>query len=137
MARDGAMPPLLGRVAPGGTPRDSLVLLVAISMLFAATGGYESIVRLYAPWTVSVILIVCLAQIRLRISEPDLYRPWRTPLFPLISIAAALVQASFLAVIVWDDPVDGAISALVVAAPIPVYLLLARRWGEAAAREFG
>lgn len=137
MARDGALPPLLGRVAPGGTPRNSLVLLVVVSLMFAASGDYQSIVRLYAPWSVGVILMVCLSQIRLRISEPDLPRPWRTPLFPPISIIAALVQAALLTVIMWDDPRSAAISAALVAAPIPAYLFFTRRWRESATREFG
>jgi APA family basic amino acid/polyamine antiporter len=137
MARDGALPTLLGRVAPGGTPRQSLTLHVAVAILFAATGGYESIVRIYAPWTVGMIFVVILAQIRLRFSEPDLPRPWRVPWFPVTSIAAALVQGSLLAVIMWDDPKDAALSAIVVLAPVPIYLLAARRWRAAAARAFG
>jgi APA family basic amino acid/polyamine antiporter len=137
MARDGALPTLLGRVAPGGTPRQSLALHVGVAILFAATGGYESIVRIYAPWTVGMIFVVILSQIRLRFSEPDLPRPWRVPWFPVTSIAAALVQGSLLAVIMWDDPKDAALSAIVVLAPVPIYLLAARRWRAAAAKAFG
>jgi amino acid transporter len=137
MARDGALPTLLGRVAKGGTPRQSLVLHVVVAILFAATGGYESIVRIYAPWTVGMIFVVILSQIRLRFSEPDLPRPWRVPWFPVTSFAAALVQGSLLAVIMWDDPKDAALSAVVVLAPVPIYLLAARRWRAAATRAFG
>ena len=92
MARNGALPSWLGRVARGGTPRLSLLVLMSVSLLFAATGGYESIMRIYAPWSIGVIFIVCLASIRLRITEPDLPRPWKMPLFPLpalVSMAGA------------------------------------------------
>jgi APA family basic amino acid/polyamine antiporter len=137
MARDGALPTLLGRVSPGGTPRLSLALLLAVSLFFAATGGYESIVRIYAPWSIGVILVICLAAIRLRYAEPDLPRPWRMPLFPWLAILAALIQAALIAVVVWDDPLDGLLSAAAVVAPAPIYLLLRGRWEAAAAREFG
>jgi APA family basic amino acid/polyamine antiporter len=137
MARDGALPTLLGKVSPGGTPRRSLALLVVVSLLFAATGGYESIVKIYAPWTIGGILIICLASIRLRYAEPDLVRPWRMPLFPWTAILASLMQASLIAVFAWDDPVDGLFSAVAVVAPIPIYLLLRRRWEASAEREFG
>jgi APA family basic amino acid/polyamine antiporter len=128
MARDGALPPWLAVVAPGGTPRNSVAVLVAVSLLFAATGTYESLVRIYAPWSIGAILMVCLSAIRLRQTEPDLPRPWRMPLFPWLAIGAALIQAGLIAVMVWDDPANGAASAVVAVAPLPIYLLLAKRW---------
>jgi APA family basic amino acid/polyamine antiporter len=137
MARHGALPAWLGKVAPGGTPRNSLIVLVLASGAFAATGGYESIVRIYAPWSIGVILIVCLASIRLRYAEPDLPRPWRMPLFPWIAIAASLTQASLVALVMWDDPGSGVLSALAALAPLPLYFLFGRRWRETALREFG
>lgn len=128
MARDGALPPWLAVVAPGGTPRNSVAVLVGVSLLFAATGTYESLVRIYAPWSIGAVLMVCLSAIRLRQTEPDLPRPWRMPLFPWLAIGAALIQAGLIAVMVWDDPANGAASAVVALAPLPIYLLLAKRW---------
>jgi APA family basic amino acid/polyamine antiporter len=135
MARDGVLPPALAVVARGGTPRRSVALMVVASLLFAGTGSYESIVRIYAPWSIGAVLMVCLSSIRLRISEPDLPRPWRMPLFPWIAISAALIQISLIAVMVWDDPVAGAGSALVAVAPVPIYWLFARTWRRQAGRE--
>jgi APA family basic amino acid/polyamine antiporter len=134
MARDGVLPPALAVVAKGGTPRRSVAVLVAISLIFAASGSYESIVTIYAPWSIGPILIVCLAAIRLRYSEPDLYRPWKMPLFPWIAILAAVIQASLIAVVVWDDPKSGLWSAVVAFAPIPIYLAFAKTWREQAQR---
>jgi APA family basic amino acid/polyamine antiporter len=137
MARDGALPTWLGRVAPGGTPRQSLVLLVVVSLLFAATGSYQSIVRIYAPWSIGAGLMVCLSSIALRYREPDLPRPWRMPLFPWIAIAAALSQIALILVVVVDDPGSGLLSAIGVFVPVPIYLFFASRWRDAARREFG
>jgi len=94
-------------------------------------------VRIYAPWSIGVIFIICVAAIRLRYVEPDLPRPWRMPLFPWPAVLAALLQGALIAVVVWDDPASGAISGLVALAPLPIYFLFARRWREAALREFG
>jgi APA family basic amino acid/polyamine antiporter len=137
MSRHGALPVVLGKVSPGGTPRRSLAMLVAVSLIFAALGDYEKIVRIYAPWSIGIILVICLASIKLRYSEPDLPRPWRMPLFPSIAILAVLIQSALLAVVVWDDPGDGLLSGLIVVVPVPVYLFFASRWRAAAAREFG
>ena len=136
MARDGALPPVLGAVASGGAPRRSVALMVVVSMLFTATGSYESLVRISQPWITFSILMVCLSAIKLRIAEPDLPRPWKMPLFPWIAIAAVLAQAGLIALMVWDDPVSGLWSALLAIAPLPIYLLFAERWRSAAERAF-
>ncbi|HLZ84202.1 MAG TPA: APC family permease [Caulobacteraceae bacterium] len=128
MARDGVLPPFLGRVAPGGTPRWGVALMVAVALTLAATGSYESIVRIFAPWSIGAILMVTLSAIRLRFTEPDLPRPWRMPLFPWLPIGVAVMQAALVALMVWDDPAAGALSALVALAPVAVYRLFAARW---------
>jgi basic amino acid/polyamine antiporter, APA family len=128
MARDGVAPPFLGAVAPGGTPRRGVLLMVAVAAPLAATGTYESIVSIFAPWSIGAILMVTLSAIRLRVIEPDLPRPWRMPLFPWLAIAAATLQIGLIALVVWDDPKAGALSAVVAFAPILLYRLLAPRW---------
>lgn len=134
MARDGVLPPALAKVARGGTPRRSLALFVIGSVLFATSGTYESIVRIFAPWTMGLILIVCLCSIKLRVAEPDLPRPWRMPFFPWIAIGAALVQTSLIALVVWDDPVAGLRSGIVAIAPLPLYVGFAKAWGRQVGR---
>jgi len=128
MAHDGVLPQWLAAVAKSGAPRRSVALVTLVSLVFAATGGYESIVRIYAPWSIGAILMVCVSAIKLRVSEPDLPRPWKMPLFPWIAIGACLVQASLIAVVVWDDPKAGVWSLVFALAPLPVYALFARTW---------
>ncbi|MGI9169077.1 MAG: APC family permease, partial [Caulobacteraceae bacterium] len=136
MARDGALPPALGAVAAGGAPRRSVALMVVVCMAFTATGSYESLVRISQPWITFSILMVCLSAIRLRIAEPDLPRPWKMPLFPWIAILAVLAQAGLIALMVWDDPISGLLSAVLAIAALPIYLLFAGRWRSAAERAF-
>ncbi len=128
MARDGVLPPWLAAVARSGAPRRSVALVSAVSLGFALIGNYETIVKIYAPWSIGAIMMVCLAAIRLRIAEPDLPRPWKMPLFPWIAIGAALVQAGLIGVVVWDDPLFGFWSLLVALAPLPIYCLFAKTW---------
>ena len=127
MAADGVLPRILAQVARGGAPRLSVTAVALVSAVFAASGSYESIVRIYAPWTIGSILMVCLSSIALRRKEPDLERPYRTPLFPWISILACLIQAALIAVVVVDDPLSALWSILVLAAPLPLFLIFARR----------
>ena len=128
MARDGVLPPWLAAVASSGAPRRSVALVTAASLMFAVIGNYEAIVKIYSPWSIGAILMVCLAAIKLRVGEPDLPRPWKMPLFPWIAIGAALVQAALIAVVVADNPMGGLLSAFVAVAPLPIYLLFAKTW---------
>jgi APA family basic amino acid/polyamine antiporter len=133
MAADGVLPRFLAVVAPGGAPRRSVAVLAIASALFAGSGSYEAIVRIYAPWSIGSVLMVCLSGIWLRYKEPGLHRPFVTPLFPWLSIGAALIQAALIAVVVVDDPASGVWSAVVVAAPLPLYLWFTRGRRAAAA----
>ncbi|HEV2365376.1 MAG TPA: APC family permease [Caulobacteraceae bacterium] len=127
MAADGMLPRALAYVARAGTPRASLAALVAASLIFAAIGNYELIVRIYSPWNMASILIVCLAAIALRYREPALQRPWKMPLFPWTAIFAALIQAALIVLVVLDDPRFGVWSGLAALAPLPLWLIFGRR----------
>ena len=128
MARDGAAPTVLARVARGGAPWVGALVGAAVSALFAMMGSYENIVKIYAPWSMGAILMVCLCAIRLRVTEPDLPRPWKMPFFPWTAILGAAIQAGLIIVVVLDDPAYGLLSAVAAVAPLPIFLLLARTW---------
>lgn len=132
MAADGVLPRILARVAKGGSPHISVAAVALVSGLFAASGSYESIVRIYAPWSIGSILMICVSGIVLRYNEPNLERPYLAPLFPWISIFAALVQAALIAIVVLDDPGSALWSILVLAAPLPLYLYFTRRRSKTA-----
>jgi APA family basic amino acid/polyamine antiporter len=126
MAADGVLPRALAQVAKGGSPRVSVAAVALVSAIFAASGSYESIVRIYSPWSIGSILMICLSSIALRLKEPDLERPYKAPLFPFISIFAALVQAALIFVVVQDDPTSAVWSILVLVAPLPLYLIFGK-----------
>jgi APA family basic amino acid/polyamine antiporter len=128
MARDGAAPTVLARVARGGAPWVGVVVGAAVSALFALMGSYENIVKIYAPWSMAAILLVCVCAIRLRVVEPDLPRPWKMPLFPWVAIAGAAIQGLLIVVVVVDDPAFGLLSGLVAIAPLPVFLIFSGAW---------
>ena len=134
MAVDGALPQIFAKVSRAGAPWVGVLVTALGGAAFAATGTYESIVRIYAPWTMAAILIVCLSAIQLRRREPDLPRPYRMPLYPLPALLGAAIQAGLIVVVVADDPTAGALSLIAAVAPLPIYLIFARRWARGAGR---
>ena len=140
MARDGVAPRFLMQVAKGGAPIRSLLLVSAMSlavvitsMIVAPDTGYKWIVRIYSPWSIGAILLVCISAIRLRVAEPDLPRPYKMPLFPFIGILAVLVQAGLIVTLVLDDKVAGGWSALIgLVIPVGLYLAFRGLWKKGA-----
>ena len=55
--------------------------------------------------TVALVVLVNIAAIRLRSTEPDLPRPFRIPFYPLPAIAAIGLNLALLAALVFEDPV--------------------------------
>jgi APA family basic amino acid/polyamine antiporter len=134
MAADGVLPRFLALVAKGGAPRRSVAAVALVSAIFAGSGSYESITRIYAPWSIGSIFVICISAIALRYREPDLPRPYLTPLFPWIPIFAALIQAILIAIVVLDDPASGLWSLVVLVAPLPLYLYFTRRAGPSSGK---
>jgi amino acid transporter len=128
LARDRAMPAWLGAVDPRfGTPWTAIVVSAACYAAFAVFSFKELIVL--NVWLYSLSLVVELAAfVRLRVTEPDMPRPWRVPggfagaitvaTFPLLFCVGAIATAG------WTNTIAGVVAALT--GPL-AYLALGRR----------
>jgi APA family basic amino acid/polyamine antiporter len=105
LARAGHLPSALDRVAPTGTPRVALAASVLLAAAFAATGTYETVVAMNVAVGVAVVIVVNLAVVRLRRTEPAMERPFRVPLYPIPIVLAVAVNLALLAALVVEDPV--------------------------------
>src|SRR5262249_7876913 len=128
LARDRAMPAWLGAVDPRfGTPWTAIIVSAACYAAFAVFSFKELIVL--NVWLYSLSLVVELAAfVRLRVSEPNMPRPWRVPggfagaitvaVFPLLFCVGAIATAG------WTNTIAGAAAALT--GPL-AYRVLGRR----------
>jgi len=128
LARDHAMPAWLGAVDPRfGTPWTAVVLSAACYAAFAAFSFKELIVL--NVWLYSLSLLVELAAfVWLRVTAPEMPRPWRVPggfagaigvaVFPLLFCVGAIATAG------WTNTIAGAAAALT--GPL-AYRVLGRR----------
>lgn len=104
MARKGILPAPLAQVSATGTPRAALLLLAAPAALLAWTGDYTTLVAYSVALLILVNSTVSLAALRLRRTEPDLPRPFRTPLYPLPIPLSLAINAALLAAMIYEDP---------------------------------
>ena len=121
LARDGDMPRALSAVARDGTPRLALVMTVAGSLGFAIAGGYDALLAIALPPWMLINLVIDLAAIRLRRTEPGLERPFRMPLYPLPALIGALMNTLLITAMVYEDPVHSLLGMVAVSAIGVVY----------------
>jgi APA family basic amino acid/polyamine antiporter len=110
MARDGLFFRFAAAIHPNfRTPGNALIFQCALASLMALTGTFEDLTSLFifAGWIFYGLAVV--AMLRLRKTEPDLPRPYKTwgyPIVPVVFVAGALA----LTVSIWvERPVRSSI----------------------------
>jgi len=122
MARAGQFPALAGRLSPRfRTPAIATALLAALSIGMLWTGSFKSIV-IYASLGMALFSILTIAAVYvLRIRQPSLPRPFRTPGYPLVPAVYILVSV-VLSVAVFMKQIEIAAWSLAsIVAGVPFY----------------
>jgi len=92
MARDGLLPPVFGRVHPKfKTPYVTTILTGIVAAVMAGLFPIGLLGELVSIGTLLAFVIVCAGIIALRYKSPNLARPFRTPLVPLVPILGILI----------------------------------------------
>jgi len=92
LSRRKLLPPVFDRVHPKfNSPYTALALTSLIAIVFVLTRSIDFIVYAIALGYSVTAIMVCIALIRLRKTEPQLFRPFKVPLSPYLPIAAIAV----------------------------------------------
>ena len=93
MAKDGLLPAPFAAIHPQfRTPYISIVVSGVVAMLLGGLLPISVLGELVSIGTLLAFLIVCIAVLVLRRTRPDLPRPFKTPLVPLVPILGALIS---------------------------------------------
>jgi APA family basic amino acid/polyamine antiporter len=111
MAHDGLLPPVFAKVhGKFGTPFVSQILTGVVATILAGALPINLLGELVSIGTLLAFVIVCVSVMVLRKTRPELHRPFRTPLVPLIPILgvitclaqmAALPLGTWLRLVIW------------------------------------
>ncbi|MBV9762873.1 MAG: amino acid permease [Acidobacteriaceae bacterium] len=98
MANDGLLPPLFSQIHPKfRTPWKSNLLLMVFVSLGAAFTPIARLGNLTSIGTLFAFVLVCIAIVIMRKREPDLPRPFKTPMVPLVPILGVIVNLALMA----------------------------------------
>ncbi len=105
MSRDGLLPKLFSDVHPKfQTPWRSNLLLMVFVSLFSGFLPISSLGNMTSIGTLLAFVIVCAGIMVMRRTQPDVPRPYKTPLVPLVPILGILVclgMMAFLDALTW------------------------------------
>ncbi len=137
--------PLIGRMARihplYGTPATALLTLFVVSGLYLVAAGMFvvfnpgkdlfGILSKYMVFATSIFYFLSvLASVVLRVRRPEVERPFRIPLFPLVPFLFLLLYGWFLWNIGFEQPVSAGIGLGVIFTGLIVYFLVFSRGGR-------
>ncbi len=131
MARAGQFPAFVGRMSPRtGTPVIATALQVGWAVVLLVTGSFDAIVR-YAGLALSFVSMFTVAAVFvLRIKQPDLPRPFRVPLYPIVPAIYLLIAGALTLAVAIKEPWLAGASLVSILSGVPLYPLLSRRRAE-------
>jgi APA family basic amino acid/polyamine antiporter len=108
LSRNDYLPSVFKRVHPKfRSPFTALALTTLLAILFVLTRSVDFIVYAIALGYSVTAIIVALALIRLRRTEPHLYHPFKVPLYPYVPIAAIITLCFMIATLSWESLILG------------------------------
>ena len=124
-AREGILPRWFAHITPRGTPLRALALGTLVSAAFLWSDAYIALVATSVALAQGVFVLVALAAIALRRSEPDMPRPFTMPFFAVTGYLVLGFDLLLLAVFVAQDPFYSLLGLVMVGVLSATYLLLA------------
>ncbi len=122
MAREGLFPRHCAKLNDRKTPAMALIYQGGWSMLLALTGSYQELLPFITFGSALFGGVTVLALYRLRISRPDLPRPYRCWGYPVMPALYLVICAAFLVYVVQGKPLTTGIGLLLMLSGIPFYV---------------
>lgn len=124
MAKDGLIPATFCRTGGArGTPINATLLQSLWASVLIVSGSFEQLV-IYSGTVLTIFSGLAVgAVLVLRRREPDLPRPYRTPLYPFVPAFFLLVSIAIVWNALHERPLEGVMGIATVLAGAPLYLL--------------
>ncbi len=135
MSQDGVFPRWGARVSASGSPVNAVLACGAIAAVLAVTSDFEALFTTFTVFAVLNNLILLLAVMRLRRTEPELPRPHRVILYPWALIPIVMVDIAVFVGFAVARPVSSLVGLIGAAVLCAIYVAIWRRDRRLASRE--
>jgi APA family basic amino acid/polyamine antiporter len=127
MAKDGLVPSMLGNTRrEEGKPINAILLQSLWASFLILSGSFERLV-IYSGTVLAIFSTLAVAAlVVLRRQQPDLPRPYRTPLYPFVPVVYVLVSTVMVGTVCYERPIEGGLGVITILAGTPLYLLRQR-----------
>lgn len=126
MASDGVIPALFLQTArESGTPQQAILLQSVWASVLILSGTFEKLV-IYSGVVLMIFSALAVgAVVVLRFRRPELARPYRVPLYPVVPACYVVASALIVTYAVLERPTESGLGVATVMAGVPFYFL----WG--------
>jgi APA family basic amino acid/polyamine antiporter len=126
LSRDGLFIRWFTQINKGGTPYFATVLTVIFAILLIMIGKNtcEKLSDIATFFFVLGYASGFASLIALRVKEPDLLRPWKSPAYPFLPAALLLISIGFLVGAAFQDPGSGQYAILFMILSYPLFVLV-------------
>ncbi|MEO5775706.1 MAG: APC family permease [Flavobacterium sp.] len=130
LSRDGFFINAGQRVNSGGTPIVSLLISSIFSLILIIIGSFGALMTLGAFLSVTVWCMTYFSLIKLRVSEPNLIRPYKTWGYPVTPVLLVLVSLGILFGFAYSDRQSLLVMVIVAVLSYPIFRLLKNKQAE-------
>lgn len=127
MSQDGVFPRWGGSVNERGSPVNAVLASGAIAAVLALSSDFEALFTTFTIFAVLNNLILLLAVVRLRRTEPELQRPHRVILYPWSLVPVVLVDLAVFIGFAVSRPISSLVGLAGAAVMCAIYVMLWRR----------
>ncbi|MGG7144286.1 APC family permease [Clostridium nigeriense] len=120
---------MLSKVNKGSSPYNAIWLVAILSSIYALTGQFNllSDLTVFAVWVFYVLTFI--GVIILRKSKPDLTRPYKVPLYPIIPVIAIFGGAFVVINQIFTAPIISLGGIIITIIGLPIYEYSSKRKG--------
>ena len=127
LAREGYLFRVAGHVNKGGTPDVALGVTGAFAILLSLTGQFETVFLVMGALGLSILGIIDVAFFKLRMSEPELPRPYRAIGYPWLPAIALILDTGLVIAFLAADIRSALFMVAAVLVCVPLTILAKRR----------
>ncbi|KDR93953.1 serine/threonine exchange transporter, LAT family (TC 2.A.3.8.12) [Peptoclostridium litorale DSM 5388] len=109
------------------TPVNSGIIIVVLAIAFTFTGKFDQLTDLLT-FTIWIFYVMTFAAVMiLRKKMPDMHRPYRVPLYPVLPLVAIIGGLYIIVNTLLTQPMNASLGLLITALGLPVYMYTSKK----------